>query len=202
MRILTSGNITSWLCPNWRIADNDVNNNKQKIFLSSIKREWSNFLLLQWYTRVYFVRKVHFNNIVSPFVVQSRESGSAQFTHSCSWSLGCLQPPIRVIKTFFPIIFQLKQINYRRSFTLLVVDKYLLVFSYLSAKHFNFLWIVCCTLFYKNVQPEICQNIKGPIVYYVPEGGGVFQNSVVYQNLTSQIITYAWNCTPPGNNNL
>ena len=96
-----------------------------------------------------------------------------------------------VIKTFFPIIFQLKQINYRRSFTLLVVDKYLLVFSYLSAKHFNFLWIVCCTLFYKNVQPEICQNIKGPIVYYVPEGGGVFQNSVVYQNVTPQIITYA-----------
>ena len=66
-----------------------------------------------------------------------------------------------VIKTFFPIIFQLKQINYRRSFTLLVVDKYLLVFSYLSAKHFNFLWIVCCTLFYKNVQPEILLRPRG-----------------------------------------
>ena len=38
---------------------------------------------------------------------------------------------------------------------------------------------------------------KGRIVYYIPEGGGGFQKSVVYQNFTPhKIITYE-NCSPP-----
>ena len=47
-------------------------------------------------------------------------------------------------------------------------------------------------------------DLKGPIVYYVPEGGVGFQKSVVFQNFTSpppkKIITYE-NCTPLGNKN-
>ena len=46
-------------------------------------------------------------------------------------------------------------------------------------------------------------DLKGPIVYYVSEGGVGFQKSVVFQNFTSphppkKIITYE-NCTPLGN---
>ena len=47
-------------------------------------------------------------------------------------------------------------------------------------------------------------DLKGPIVYYVPEGGEGFEKSVVFQNFTSpppkKIITYK-NCTPLGNKN-
>ena len=46
------------------------------------------------YTCIFYVRKVHFNNIVGPFVVQSREGGwSIVFTVYGLW-VSPIYPPV------------------------------------------------------------------------------------------------------------